>query len=311
MKAAASLLLIVFGFLFFLICFRLGMPQWQGGMMTALAVTCVVLTATMNGRGAIFRGALLIVLSVLWVVFFTVYATFWGLSPLVSMLLSFMTAGWLGTLARPKAIADATATPTDSAPAGNQDIPVSHDAPRTVTAPADTTGLDLSARQREVQEAIQQCILHAACEPIEPDDAALHFEFARVQPRLAELLRKLQIGQESMTIALSSKNRDTAESRMALAEEMYAVALGGYANLMTFSTRDTIKQHMESGRQAFNTNRYINESRGILEKAAKLKTEKARARYRENARAVIREGLANPLSNKERLQTHLSFIGDS
>ena len=113
-----------------------------------------------------------------------------------------------------------------------------------------------------------------------------------------------------MDIALASKNRDTARSRMALAEQILAECSDRDADLMTPATTAAIKDLVEFEQRTFHTDVYLNEARTHRAKAAELKTAKARTKHRQRAQEIIAEGLNDPRSDKDALNAFLGTLPD-
>jgi uncharacterized membrane protein len=118
----------------------------------------------------------------------------------------------------------------------------------------------------------------------------------------ASLIRKLQIIKDSLDIALSSKKRDIASERMALALKLSTEMKDLEVGLLDVSTSKTINRIISDAEKQFQTNLYLNVAQGHMDKVGKLKTEKARLKYKQQAKDIIIEGLNNPNSNKDCLK---------
>lgn len=118
----------------------------------------------------------------------------------------------------------------------------------------------------------------------------------------SELIRNLQIVGDSIDIALSSKQRDVAESRMDLALKLFNEIKQKHTHLLDADTMSIIERTVPAADIKFQTDLYLNVAQGHIEKAGKLKTEKARQKYKQQARDIIMEGLNNPRSNKKDLK---------
>ena len=100
--------------------------------------------------------------------------------------------------------------------------------------------------------------------------------------------RMLEIFTDSVKIALSSKNPETAVSRYELAVEAYHQAV---SMPLAAETRVSLNDSMASLAESFPTQVLVNEAVGLSEKAAKLKTRKNRLELLGRALSVVEEGL--------------------
>jgi len=123
--------------------------------------------------------------------------------------------------------------------------------------------------------------------------------------------RMLEIFTDSLNIALSSKNPETATARYELAIEAYhqAAAMG-----LPADTRQSLRVSMEGLAESFPTQVLVNEAVGLSEKAAKLKTPKKRLELLERAISVVEQGLKRYPENprlravQEGLRTELAKV---
>jgi hypothetical protein len=94
--------------------------------------------------------------------------------------------------------------------------------------------------------------------------------------RLAERLRLQQVIRESLDLALSSQDRDTAESRMQLAERLLAELKEGYAAVIPAAELNNLEAAFDSARRLFKARKYVDETSGLPEQnALPLATEDA------------------------------------
>lgn len=100
--------------------------------------------------------------------------------------------------------------------------------------------------------------------------------------------RVLEIFTDSLKIALSSKNLETATARYELAIEAYHQAI---SMPLPAGTRDSVQEAMVRLAESFPTQVLVNEAVGLSEKAAKLKTPKKRLELLQRAISVIEGGL--------------------
>ncbi|HUP21312.1 MAG TPA: hypothetical protein VNB06_00050 [Thermoanaerobaculia bacterium] len=109
----------------------------------------------------------------------------------------------------------------------------------------------------------------------------------------------LEIFTDSLKIALSSKNPETAISRYELAIEAYYQAV---SMSLPPETRVSLSDSMGRLAESFPTQVLVNEAVGLSEKAAKLKTPKKRLELLQRAVSVIEGGLRTYPENS-RLQS--------
>lgn len=100
--------------------------------------------------------------------------------------------------------------------------------------------------------------------------------------------RMLEIFTDSLNIALSSKNPETATTRYELAIEAYHQAV---SMPLTGETRQALTDSIGRLVESFPTQVLVNEAVGLSEKAAKLKTPKKRLELLHRAASLIEGGL--------------------
>ncbi len=127
---------------------------------------------------------------------------------------------------------------------------------------------------------------------------AINARLATEDPQKAVLIRDLQIIRESIDIALASKKRDIAESRMKSVVETWKEAEAECSGVVPQSIREIVAD----AQRRFQTCLYVNIARGYLDKAKTLKTAKAREGHLSQAREAILDGLGMPDSNKGELR---------
>lgn len=126
--------------------------------------------------------------------------------------------------------------------------------------------------------------------------------------RKADLIRKLQIIRDSIDISLSSKKQDVAESRNKTLQQLFTEIKQKYMDLMNADVFVEVSTIIENAGSEFHPALYKNIASGYIEKASKLKTEKAKLEYQNMAREILREGINNPKSNRKVLENMLSQI---
>lgn len=141
-----------------------------------------------------------------------------------------------------------------------------------------------------------------------PEKKKINTEVSKVNPYKAELIRDLQIIQESIYIALTSKKKDVAESRLQTVIECYERIKVGTASLVSPTVFNEITRVVKDAESEFQTFLYTNIANGHLEKADTLKTAKSKIKYLGLAEEIIQEGMQNNLSQKEILRSKLEDI---
>lgn len=126
--------------------------------------------------------------------------------------------------------------------------------------------------------------------------------------RKADLIRKLQIIRDSIDISLSSKKRDVAESRNKTLLELFTEIKQKYMDLMKPDVFVEVSTIIENAGREFPTALYKNIASGYIEKATKLKTEKAKLEHWNKAREILNEGIKDPKSDRNALENMLSQI---
>lgn len=156
---------------------------------------------------------------------------------------------------------------------------------------------------RKDKEEFNKLVLYVLHNRLHPDKARkLNYSLAKTNFPRSALIRRLQILRDSIEIALTSKKRDTAELRMAEVRSSYEEIKSKYANLVTPETLAEINRVVSECEKEFSTILYINIADAHIEKAAKLKTAKSKAKYAALAMEAIVEGLMNPNSENRRLE---------
>jgi len=131
---------------------------------------------------------------------------------------------------------------------------------------------------------------------------AINARLAEEDPPKAILIRDLEIIRESIDIALASKKRDIAESRMRSVVETWKRAEAECSGLVPQDVVQAVREIVADAQRRFQTCLYVNIARGYLDKAKTLKTAKAREGHLSQAREAILEGLGMPDSNKGELR---------
>jgi hypothetical protein len=113
--------------------------------------------------------------------------------------------------------------------------------------------------------------------------------------------RMLEIFTDSLKIALSSKNPETAILRYELAIEAYHQAV---SMPLPAETRASLNDSMNRLAESFPAQVLVNEAVGLSEKAAKLKTPKKRIDLLQRAVTVVEAGLRTFPQNPQLRAVH-------
>ncbi|EIM63788.1 hypothetical protein [Desulfobacter postgatei] len=144
---------------------------------------------------------------------------------------------------------------------------------------------------------------------LHPDeDRKINSKLARSNFHRAALIRNLQIIRDSIDIALSSKKRDTAESRMNLLLERFEEIKKEQSALISFEVFDEISNVIQKTSIEFNTKLYYNIAVGYIEKAESLKTKKSKEKYLDLAKDILDEGIEKGKGNGEELKRVLLMV---
>jgi hypothetical protein len=153
--------------------------------------------------------------------------------------------------------------------------------------------------EQEFQMLVLTTIRYAT--PLEAARAT-NARLANEDPQRAILIRDLQIIRDSIDIALSSKKRDIAESRMKSVVETWKRAEAACLGLVPRDVVQSVREIVAEAQSRFQTSLYANIARGCVDKAKTLKSAKARETHLLLAREAILEGLGMPDSNKGELR---------
>jgi len=105
------------------------------------------------------------------------------------------------------------------------------------------------------------------------------------------LIRNIQIIRDSIEIFLSSKKRDTAESRAELVAKTHQEIKENQASLVSNNIMEKITDVCDDALYEFKTTLFINIANGHVEKASTLKTDKSKIKYLGFAIEVLEEGI--------------------
>ena len=144
---------------------------------------------------------------------------------------------------------------------------------------------------------------------LHPDEAKkMNLQLARSNFSRSALIRNLQIIRDSIEIALTSKKRDTAESRMNTLLERFEEIQREQSSLVSAEVHDEIERVIQETRKEFQTKLFLNVATGHMEKAESSKTSKTKEKYFDLAIEVLKEGLEKGSGNEADLRTVLSQV---
>ena len=165
----------------------------------------------------------------------------------------------------------------------------------------------LSAKKEE--EEFNELVLYVLHNRIPLNEARkMNIQLAKSNFPRSALIRNLQILRDSVEIALSSKKRDTAESRMATVLERYDEIAQEQAGLVKPETMSEITRVIKETEKEFYTRLYQNVATAHLEKVEELKTQKSKSKYLQLAKEVLLEGLEDNRSRKDVLEQILARV---
>lgn len=148
-------------------------------------------------------------------------------------------------------------------------------------------------QSRVDQQAFDELALYALNNRMHPDeDKAINQKLQKSHFARAALIRNLQIIRDSIEISLSSKKRDTAESRAQLVVDRYQEIERDQSTLVSEKVMAEIDRIVSRAQQEFQTKLYLNISNGHMEKARSLKTAKSKIKYLSWAAEVLEEGIS-------------------
>lgn len=165
------------------------------------------------------------------------------------------------------------------------------------------------AEAERIRERRRELALRCLRVRLLPEEAKrINRELMRAAPDWGEMVRCFQIIADSLDIALKSKKPETAHARMEDALRLLEESRRKQGYLLTENDWRIAEEHVVSARQKFETAWRVNSVTALLEKAATLKTEKAKTKYIAEARAILEEGLGRTDADTACLQALLSKV---
>jgi hypothetical protein len=167
---------------------------------------------------------------------------------------------------------------------------------------------NVSRRQKE-QKRFDDLALYVLHNRLHPDDAKkMNLKLGRSNFPRSAMIRNLQIIRDSIEIALTSKKRDTAESRMNTLLERYEEIRKDQSGLASAEIYDEIDRVIKETKRDFHTKLFLNLATGHMEKAQNLKTKRSKEKYLDLAIEALKEGLQKGLAQEADLINALSKV---
>lgn len=160
----------------------------------------------------------------------------------------------------------------------------------------------------DIDSQLQDVYIEVLFYGIQPEDKQAVGDIERSRLGAGQLIRALQIAHESLEIASQTADKETAESRMALAEKMMRSAMTDYRVLTTDETKKSMTRYFEQERSHFHKVSYINIAKGFLRKITPKSRTTTREKYTQLAMAELNAGLADPLADHDRIRTVKSIF---
>ena len=172
-----------------------------------------------------------------------------------------------------------------------------------------SVGLLIYYSFRKDKKTFDNLVLYVLHNRLHPDEAKkMNLQLARSNFSRSALIRNLQIIRDSIEIALTSKKRDTAESRMNTLLERFEEIQREQSSLVSAEVHDEIERVIQETRKEFQTKLFLNVATGHKEKAESSKTSKTKEKYFDLAIEVLKEGLEKGSGNEADLRTVLSQV---
>lgn len=162
-------------------------------------------------------------------------------------------------------------------------------------------------KSKKDQKTFDDLVLYVLHNRLHPDEAKkMNLDLAKSNFPRSALIRNLQIIRDSIEIALTSKKRDTAESRMNTLLERYEEIKNNQFGLASAEIYNEIDRVIQKTTNEFHTKLYLNIATGHMEKAQSLKTKKSKEKYLDLAIEALKEGLEKGLGQEVNLRRVLS-----
>jgi len=164
-------------------------------------------------------------------------------------------------------------------------------------------------KTKKEQKAFDNLALYVLHNRLHPNEAkTMNLKLARSNFPRSALIRNLQIIRDSIEIALTSKKKDTAQSRMDTLLERYEEIRAEQSGLVSMEVMNEISSVIQDTKYQFHTMLYLNTATGYMDKIEKLKTNKSKEKYLDQAIEALQEGLQIGLGNEADLGDYLKHV---
>jgi len=165
------------------------------------------------------------------------------------------------------------------------------------------------SKTKKEQKEFDDLALSVLHNRLHPDEAKkMNLKLAKSNFPRSALIRNLQIIRDSIEIALTSKKRNTAESRMNTLLDRYEEIRKEQSGFVSAEVLNEINRVIQQTKDEFHTKLYLNMAMGYMDKAEKLKTKKSKEKYLDLAKETLKEGLEKGLGQEADLRRLLSQI---
>lgn len=157
-------------------------------------------------------------------------------------------------------------------------------------------------RKEQRDKLLNQAVLYFLHNRFHPEDSqSLSYQSMLVPGSGADrLVRNIQIIRDSIDIILTSKNKDTIESRVEAINQCGKV-VAQFAYIVSPDVRAEIQRVVDTSSALIKSQAYVNIANGHIQKSLTMKTQKARSKYALQALEVIEDGLSKPESDQDAL----------
>ena len=165
------------------------------------------------------------------------------------------------------------------------------------------------SKTKKEQKAFDDLALYVLHNRLHLDEAKkMNLKLAKSNFPRSTLIRNLQIIRDSIEIALTSKKRDTAESRMNTLLERYEEIRKEQSGLVSTEVLNEIDRVIQDTKDEFHTKLYLNMAMGYMDKTENIKTKKSKEKYLDLAKEALKEGLEKGRGQEADLRRILSQV---
>lgn len=181
-----------------------------------------------------------------------------------------------------------------------------------LVVPAGLVGLVFGWTLLSVQadeEAFQKLVIETAQKRMHWQEyKAINTRLARHNINHSMLVRHVQIMRESVDIAAASRNRITVDSRLAGVTDAWRMIQKEHGDLLAAETSVVLEWLATDEVSRAWTEHFIVSASAYLAKSEKLKTEKAKAKYKDQAAAVLNEATSHDLTDKNKIAKAMEIL---